>query len=197
MVYLDPEGLCEGSYSSESSSDFVEPSVCPVVDPDVITLIDPAEYAYDWWNPMTPTGIKCKKPCKWHNKEDITYQYREGGCYRAEISLPTDVLSGGLGTILAIYHEICPPSVTLCDGHIVNGFACQCTLRLKRKCERKCCDQIWGKFTRHKEVRKTLVAYDVGVYSYGGLTCGCNPNVLIPSPYALRKELNKLLSCEQ
>lgn len=205
LVYLDPQGLCEGFCTSDI---LPEPPVSPIwpPDPDVIPWnpYDPAEHAYDWWNPVTPTGIKCEKPCKWHNKENTTYQYREGGCYRAEISLPTESPGGILGTvisILGIYWEVASPTVTLCNGFIVEGETCQCTLRLKRKCEQKCCDQYVGVFTRKKKVGKVLVKYGTGEYWLGSgpLQCSCNPwsHWIYISAAEMSNELNKALDCEK
>jgi len=198
VVYLDPWGLSEESCSF-AVYDPVEPP-----EPDYIPVYEPYKNAYDWWNPLTPSGIKCEKPCKWHNKGDTTHDYREAGCYTAEISLPTESPGGILGTvisILGIYWEVASPTVTLCNGFIVEGETCQCTLRLKRKCEQKCCDQYVGVFTRKKKVGKVLVKYGKGEYWLGSgpLQCSCNPwkTWIYLSPGKMSAEVNKVLNCEK
>ena len=51
--------------------------------------------AYDWWEPSTPEGVKCEKPCKWRNVGTIKSDISSGGCYTTNIILPLVPGCGG------------------------------------------------------------------------------------------------------
>ncbi len=149
--------------------------------------------AYDWWNPLTPRGIKCEKPCKWRNDSDVKYRYYEDGCFSISGSLPVGPGCGaGLAVIGALWEAI-GPTLELCNGPLVEKFKCQCRLHLRRYCKSKCCDRHHGVWTDRTKIRKTFVGYGRAVRRWGSLRCSCNP---FDPGFSSRDEFNKALKCK-